>query len=56
LAQEVLLGNYHGDRCLGGGFACIQTPLAAIQKIAKKVRAYIISLLNQYKFDIGEIV
>jgi hypothetical protein len=37
MAQEVLLGNYHGERCLGGGFACIQTPLAAIQKIARKV-------------------
>jgi beta-D-xylosidase 4 len=37
LAQEVLLGNYHGERCLGGGFSCIQTPLAAIQKVARKV-------------------
>jgi len=29
-AQEVFMSNYHGDRCAGGGFACIPSPLQTL--------------------------
>ena len=29
-AHEVFMSNYHGDRCVGGGFDCIPSPMEAI--------------------------